>query len=201
MITQTLWPRGGWGRAAQYVRHRLRRLPDSPHRIARGIFAGVFVSFTPFYGFHFVAAAIVARLMGGNILASLLSTFFGNPITFPFIAWISLRLGNWILGTEYQEGEEDTLARKFANAFSDLWHNIGALFTDATAHWAGLERFYWEVFLPYLVGGIVPGMIAGTIALHISLPLIAAYQSRRRLRLERKFRALRAAAAKADPQS
>ncbi|MDA0961670.1 MAG: DUF2062 domain-containing protein, partial [Proteobacteria bacterium] len=76
-----LYPRGGWTRAFHYVKHRVRRLPDSPERIARGIWAGVFTTFTPFYGLHFIVAAIISRVMQGNILASLMATFFGNPLT------------------------------------------------------------------------------------------------------------------------
>ena len=87
-IAEFFYPRGGWRRAASYVGHRLRRLPDPPHRIARGIAAGVFVCFTPFFGLHFFMAAILAFLMQGNIVAALLATFFGNPLTFPFIAAI-----------------------------------------------------------------------------------------------------------------
>ena len=44
-IYRAIWPKGGWTRAFHYVRHRLRRLPDTPERIARGIWAGVFVTF------------------------------------------------------------------------------------------------------------------------------------------------------------
>ena len=69
-MAELLWPRGGWARAFHYVKHRVRRLPDSPERIARGIWAGVFVTFTPFYGFHFFVAVLLARLMQGNILAA-----------------------------------------------------------------------------------------------------------------------------------
>ena len=86
MLLEFFYPRGGWYRAAQYVRHRLRRLPDQPQRIARGIWAGVFASFTPFYGLHFLSAFLIAKVMRGNILAAILGTFFGNPITFPIIA-------------------------------------------------------------------------------------------------------------------
>ena len=81
-IRDFFWPRGGWTRAFHYVKHRLRRLPDSPERIARGIWAGVFTTFTPFYGMHFVVAAILALFMRGNILAALMGTFFGNPLTY-----------------------------------------------------------------------------------------------------------------------
>ena len=33
-IAEFLWPRGGWARAYYYVKHRLKRLPDTPERIA-----------------------------------------------------------------------------------------------------------------------------------------------------------------------
>ena len=79
---RALWPRGGWHRAFLYIRHRVRRLPDTPEKIARGIWAGVFTTFTPFYGLHFILSLILARLMNGNILAALLATFFGNPLTY-----------------------------------------------------------------------------------------------------------------------
>ena len=103
IIADFFWPRGGWGRAFHYVKHRIRRLPDAPDRIARGIWAGVFASFTPFFGFHFVIAGLLGWIMRGNILAALMSTFFGNPVTFVLIATVSLRIGHWLLGTHFEE--------------------------------------------------------------------------------------------------
>lgn len=191
-FAEFFWPRGGWGRAAQYVQYRLRRLPDSPHRIARGIFSGVFISFTPLYGFHFIASALMAKAIRGNILAALLSTFFGNPITFPIIATISLRLGNWMLGRNGEMGADGTLGEKFAAAFQEIWFNTKAIFTPEEAHWDGLRVFYSDIFLPYTVGGLIPGLITALIAYRISLPLITAYQNRRRGRLKAKLAELRA---------
>lgn len=205
VVGESFWPRGGWGRAAIYVKHRIRRLPDKPHRIARGIFSGVFVSFTPFYGLHFFTAFMVARLIGGNMLAALLSTFFGNPVTFPFIAAISLKTGYWILGLEVdpriaeqiREASPDEvsagLMAKFSGAFADLSANFLAIFTDDVANWHRLGIFYDEVFLPFLVGGIIPGFITALIAYHVTLPLISAYQNRRQMQLKRKLDELRAA--------
>ena len=60
MWTEMFYPRSGWKRASKYVLHRLRRLPDKPHRVARGWAAGIFVSFTPFFGFHLMGAALIA---------------------------------------------------------------------------------------------------------------------------------------------
>ncbi len=207
VVAESFWPRGGWGRAALYVKHRLRRLPDSPHRIARGIFAGVFVSFTPFYGFHFVTAFLVSKAIGGNYLAALLATFFGNPVTFPFIAAISLKLGYWILALEvdpdvrrqlHEGGAEQmssNLMTKFSGAFADLWSNFWSMFTSDVAHWSRLEIFYDQVFLPFLVGGIVPGIIAGLVAYYVTMPFITAYQNRRQVKLKKKLEQIRAAAA------
>ena len=198
-MAELLWPRGGWGRAFHYVKHRVRRLPDSPERIARGIWAGVFITFTPLFGFHFLGAVMIARAMKGNILASLMATFVGNPLTFVFITLASLKTGHWMLGTELEEGELRALSRKFADAGSDLWHNFLAVFTPEKMDWSGLAIFSWDVFYPYLMGGIVSGIFFGTIAYYISAPLLRAYQKRRRGLIKQKFEALKAkTAAKAE---
>ncbi len=186
------WPRGGWGRAALYVKHRLRRLPDPPHRIARGIFAGVLTTFTPFYGFHFVVSALIAIVMRGNILAALLATFFGNPLTYLPIGVISLRTGYFLLGMDHHPQEmHRSLGGKFVDAGRDLQHNLIAAFSDKDMDWSNLSVFYHEVFFPYLIGGIIPGVIAGLIAYYVSVPLIRAYQNRRKGALKAKLAALK----------
>ncbi len=94
-----LWPRMGWLRAGAYLRHRVARLPGSPYSIAAGLACGAAVSFTPFIGLHFVSAALIAWLIGGSVIASAIGTAVGNPWTFPFVWWGTLRLGELILGS------------------------------------------------------------------------------------------------------
>ncbi|MFZ7092380.1 DUF2062 domain-containing protein [Primorskyibacter sp. 2E233] len=194
-VREFLWPRGGWGRAAQYVQHRLHRLPDPPHRIARGIFAGVFTTFTPFYGLHFVIAALIAWIMRGNILAALLSTFFGNPLTYVPIGVAAMTTGHWLLGNKGRppaiDGHHSGLVEKFVKAGQDLWDNLVASFTGAEVDWADLSIFYDQVFFPYMIGGILPGIIAGTVAYYVSLPLITAYKNRRKGLIKAKLAALK----------
>ena len=191
VVAEVIWPRGGWARAFEYVKHRLHRLPDAPHRIARGIFAGVFVTFTPLYGLHFFLAAFIAMVLRGNVFASLLATFFGNPLTYVPIGIISLKTGHFLLGTEFERGRFGSPLARFGNAGRDLWENFLAIFTDKTADWQNLSKFYDEIFLPYLIGGIIPGLVAGTIMYYISLPVITAYQNRRKGLLKRKLGKLR----------
>ncbi|WP_208351370.1 DUF2062 domain-containing protein [Pseudaestuariivita rosea] len=196
IVREFFYPRGGWGRAAVYVKHRLRRLPDTPEKIARGIWAGVFTTFTPFYGMHFVVAGTIAYFMRGNVLASLLATFFGNPLTYVPIGIISLNTGYFLLGKERSAEVERTLGGKFVDAGDDLWHNFLAIFTDRTADWSGLQVFYSDVFYPYMIGGLIPGILVGYIAYFISVPLIRAYQNRRKGQIKAKLSALREKAAR-----
>ena len=198
-LLEFLWPRGGWARAFHYVKHRMRRLPDSPERIARGIWAGVFASFTPFYGFHFFIAAGLATVMRGNVIASLMATFFGNPLTYVPIGFAALSTGHWLLAETVDEGMHRSFGGKFVDAGADLKDNFKALFTDDTADWSGWHVFYDEIFFPYMVGGVLPGIFFATLCYYLSVPLIRAYQKRRKGAIKAKFDALKAkAAAKAD---
>lgn len=189
-IAEGFWPRGGWARAFRYVVHRLRRLPDPAHKISRGIAAGVFVSFTPFFGFHFMLAALIAWAIRGNILASLLATFIGNPLTFPFFASIAMEIGATILGTPHYA--LPGVVASFSNASLELWHNFTAIFTPETMHWGRLDAFFHVVFLPYLVGGILPGLVAALAAYFLSNPVIVAYQKARIKRQKTRFEKRRA---------
>lgn len=198
-VLEFLWPRGGWARAFHYVKHRLRRLPDSPERIARGIWAGVFTTFTPFYGLHFICAALLAKVMRGNILAALMATFFGNPLTYVPIGVVSLQTGHMLLGSKMKAEHERSFGGKFVDASHDLWANLWAFVVGQPADWTGLMIFYREIFFPYFVGGMMPGVIAATVAYYLAVPVIRAYQHRRKGAIKAKFEALRKKAAAVKP--
>lgn len=190
-LAEVFYPPGGWGRASRYIMYRLRRLPDPAHKISRGIGAGVFASFTPFYGFHFVTAGLLAWALRGNILAALLATFFGNPITFPIIATLSVELGTWMLGLPPVPPREILLG--FSLASVELWGNLGALFTPRDAEWVSMGAFLSRIFMPYLIGGILPGIVAGFAAYFMANPVIASYQRGRIKKLKERFEARRRA--------
>ena len=153
-------PAKGWRRGFAYIGKRVQRLPDTPHRISLGFACGVMASFTPLFGFHFIVAALLALMVRGNLLASALGTFLGNPLTFPLIAGAALACGAWITGES-----EHLRAFKPSMVFDNF-----PLFVDA-------------VFLPYLVGGVGPGLLASIGVYALVRPVIAAYQQRRRSKL------------------
>ena len=191
IVVETVYPKGGWWRAISYIMHRLRRLPDKPHRIARGVAAGIFVSFTPFFGFHLFIAAGLAWLMRGNMVAALLSTLVGNPLTFPLIMTVSVDLGTYLL---HEPGSLHlpVIVRAFARASVELWENLQAMVIGGPRHWESLAWFFHRVFWPYMIGGIIPGVVLGLVGYYLSLPLVAAYQKRRGKRMRERVEKLRA---------
>ncbi|MDN2583903.1 DUF2062 domain-containing protein [Aquibium sp. ELW1220] len=121
-----LWPRRSFWRSAQYFAKRVLRLTATPHAIAAGVAAGVFASFLPYIGFHFVLAAAVAWLLAGNLIASAFGTAIGNPITFPFIWASSYKLGCAILGTTATHGDQPIQLGKLVQKleFAQLWEPL-----------------------------------------------------------------------------
>ena len=196
---QMVYPDGGFRRATRYVVHRMRRLPDRPHRIARGVFAGSFIGFLPLPGLQFLGAAGLNWLIRGNLLAALLGTFNSNPITTPFFAVGAITLGHWVLGVQTPLSY-DYIVNAFTDAGAYLWHNIRSIFTDETAHWEGLRQFWHTIYLPYFIGALIPGLALSALFYYITIPLVEAYQKARaaksKERAERR-RKLRAALAEA----
>lgn len=185
VFSESLYPRGGWRRATQYIVHRVRRLPDPAHKISRGIAVGVFTSFTPLFGMHFIIAGFLTWAIRGNIIAALLATFVGNPLTFPLIAAVSMEVGSLLLG----QGSLPLplVLASFSDAANDLWRNFIAIFNNRPADWGGLRVFFERVFMPYLVGGLIPGLVAGGASYYLANPVIVAYQKARLARMKKKF--------------
>lgn len=177
-LREQIYPRSGFKRATQYVIHRMRRLPDQPHRVARGVFAGSLIGFLPLPGMQFIAAWLASRAINGNLLAALLATFNTNPVTTPFFAVLAMTLGHWMLGIEKPLSWEYIYSAS-EQATSDLWFNVKALFTPDVARWDGLIQFWHDIYWPYFIGALGPGIILSLIGYYVTIPLVEAYQKAR----------------------
>jgi len=176
-LWQLIWPRLGWRRASTYYGHRVRRLRGSPYKVAAGFACGAAVSFTPLIGFHFALAALIAWLIGGNVIASAIGTAIGNPWTFPVIWLASYRLGAWLLGFEHLVPE-----------VAPEGMSISYIFDNPEA-----------VFLPMMTGGTLLALAAWAISFWLVRRAVARYQHMRAARIARKAerRAARRAAREA----
>ena len=107
-----------------------------------------------------------------------LGTFNTNPLTTPFFAVFAMSLGHWIMGVEGNL-TFDAIIDAFGSAGVDLWRNFWAIFTPATMHWGGLIRFWHEIYVPYFIGALLPGIIISAVAYYLTIPLVQTYQKAR----------------------
>lgn len=154
-----VWPRRSWMRSGQYVTKRILRLTASPHSVAAGVAAGAFTSFTPFMGLHFLLAAIFAWLVRGNLIASALGTFIGNPLTFPFIWAATYKTGQFVLQAD-TAGEAPALGRAMKRVMAACWN------LDGTAALSALGNIWTPILYPMLIGGMIVGPLV-TIPLYL----------------------------------
>jgi len=174
-----VWPRRSWARSAKYVVKRILRLTASPHAIAAGVAAGVFASFTPFLGFHFMIAFFVAYAIAGNLLAAGLGTFVGNPFTFPFIWASTYATGRFILsGASTPLVAEDAPHDELGKIASSDVISIGpsGLFHKIAAIWEPVVK-------PMAVGAIPLGIMAGIVAYLITRTIAIGFRSARKKQL------------------
>ena len=107
-------------RASLFYFLKLVRVKDSQDKLAIGFACGSMVSFSPFIGFHFFLAVILAYICRGNIVASLIGTFVGNPFTFPFI-WIFIyKVGNIFFKNDEKFSLELTFQSLFDQGYDIL---------------------------------------------------------------------------------
>ncbi|MCV0397668.1 MAG: DUF2062 domain-containing protein [Rhizobiaceae bacterium] len=161
-----MWPRRSFARSARYFAKRVLRLSAEPHAVAAGVAAGVFASFLPYPGTHFLIAAAVAWIIGGNLLASALGTAVGNPLTFPFMWGAGYELGRFIL--EGRAPEEPRL---------DLWTTIRHL--EFGELWGPLLK-------PATIGALPLGLAAGLVFYIITRQAVATFRDQRQKRLAEK---------------
>jgi uncharacterized protein (DUF2062 family) len=150
--------RGAW--------RRLLTLDDSPHNIAMGVFIGTFVAYQPIVGAQMIVGAIVCRMIGANVVASLPLAWITNPVTIVPIYFATYKLGVVFTGGEmtYEDIE-------------GIFDQIAAL-----GFWNGLVegyRFLAGIFWPMVVGGAIVGVVNGVAFYVVVRRVVARFQAAR----------------------
>ena len=147
----------------------------SPHRVAAGLACGVAIGLTPLYGLQFVLAALLAALMRGSVVVSLIGTFIANPWTIPVIWLVSFEIGDALLGGVGLQGFDDEPVVKH---LADVAEAVRA---------GDMELFgaeVWPVWFAMLVGS-VPLAAAGWVSSYWPARLLVRrYQAKRSARKE-----------------
>ena len=180
-LRAVIWPERGFRRLFSYIFQRIIRLPGTPASIASGFASGIAASFTPFLGLHFILAGALAMLFRGNVLASVVGTFFGNPWTFILIWLADYEVGLGVIhafgfGADLQVLSIDELVAIMGNV-------IRFLSFTGNISWANLSRDIEQVFMPLLIGGTVLGAIAWVASFLMTLWAVKVWRLHRAKRL------------------
>lgn len=132
-----VWPRVSFSRSARYAIKRTLRVKASPHKIAIGCAAGVFASITPLIGVQMAMAALIAVVLRGSLVAAMLATFVGNPLSWPVIWGATYMLGVAILG------------------------NFGS--AEAASLTTGSDPI-WPILFPMLIGSVPIGLAVAALS-------------------------------------
>ncbi len=140
------------------IPRRLKRIPDSPHEIAKAFAVGVFIGILP--GTGLLVALLAAQVFHLSKGAAVLGSLTTNPWTVAPFYVISYRLGKWIL--QLEAPIEWHVLREFNTGWT---HELG------------------KVFPALATGGVVVGLVAAFLSYGLVLYVVTRYRKARLKRL------------------
>jgi uncharacterized protein (DUF2062 family) len=147
-------------------------LQDTPHRISLGCACGIFASPLPMLG-QTVVGMILAKALGGNVVASLPWSWITNPFTTLPIFYGCYRVGMWVTPGEWKLVSFERVG-EIVKHFNHL---------SVTDGFATGYAVVVDIFVPMLVGSILVGAIGAVIGYFLIRRTVAATQERRLQRL------------------
>jgi uncharacterized protein (DUF2062 family) len=109
-----------------------------------------------------VMAALIAWAIGGSIVAAVLGTFLGNPLTYPLLWYTTYEAGNLMLGGHVAKHRIDLSNGIFQSSLDKLW----------------------PILKPMSLGCIPVGLALAALSYVLVKPMVEAYKHRRRRELE-----------------
>jgi uncharacterized protein (DUF2062 family) len=170
-VSALVWPTTSWSRSARYTLHRIVRLRTSPHAIALGAAAGVFVACTPLLGAQMLLAALLAVVVRASVPAALLATFVGNPLSWPVIWGATYAAGAVMLG--------DVAALEAAELGDRLDLVLRAGSAQSPEALAAVGGVLWPFLKAMLAGSVPVGLVLAVAIYYMIRPMARAFAARR----------------------
>jgi uncharacterized protein (DUF2062 family) len=93
-----MWRRWGFFRQFKLNMIHLARIRSEPDAVGRGMALGLFIGFTPTFGFQILLAIFFAYILRQNKIAAFVGVWITNPLTAPFIYGLEYKIGRVLLG-------------------------------------------------------------------------------------------------------
>ena len=139
---------------------KLLAIRDTPAAIAGGVAIGIFVGFTPLFGFKTLLAILFAWLTRSNLIAAILATTL-HDLLFPVLPVIYLweyKIGFLLLNSRWPEG----LSR--VHLHWSEWRN-----------W----RLFVKVIVPTLIGSVICGLPLAGVSFFVMRGIMIRHQHKK----------------------
>ena len=172
----------------RFLKLHVLHTDDSPHRIALGAALGLFVAFSPLFGFHMLLVLALCFALRANKLVAIIFVWVSNPFTIVPIYYPSYLLGRAVLNFFHYSTD--------AQLSSDQMRQIFAQFTLSSAFTHLLSAQFWQNLFTFLrfkgfelwVGATLMGALVAIIGYFVTFYIIVWHRKnnpRRRFQIDR----------------
>ncbi len=160
--------------------HRILHVEDTPHRIALGAAAGIFIAWTPTFGLQTILAIALAALIRGNKAAAVPMVWITNPLSNPAIYGISyfvghfLCTGNWTIDADIKRQLIDLMNETMV---LDIWN---------ASFWSRLMDISLRIGLELWIGCCVMGLALAIITYPVIRQAVIGYRHHKELKKLKK---------------
>lgn len=153
--------------------YELLSLNDSSRHIALSFAIGVFISISPFLGFHTIAALLIAWIFRVNKVAIMVGTYTNNPWTFAPVYGLGLWIGMRLYGID---GEVPSINwGEFELNIIDLLFKPKVFFGLLTQLLAYLKPY----LVPFVIGSLLLGLVVAVISYFAAEFAVQRYRKRK----------------------
>lgn len=160
----------------RFFKFRILHANDSPHRIALGIALGLFLAWTPLYGFHILMALGLSILLRANKFAALTSVWVCNPFTIIPIYYPNYLLGRKLLRLFQVDTNAESSYNQIQQFFSQtsLYSNLAGLFQ--AKFWQNLFALLWYKSHELWIGSLIMAALVALAAYFVTCNLVIRYR-------------------------
>jgi hypothetical protein len=175
-----------WQRFKGFVKLRVLHVTDTPHKIAMGVAAGLFIAWTPAIGIHMLLVLALCALLRANKLAGIAGVWVCNPLTFGVVYIPSYFVGRVVV--DFLRGVQG-LDRAEVEKLLHQMSSVGNILTDfhRAAFWREMFDLLIKIGLELWVGCLIVGLIVAVAGYFLTRGFVVWHRRRNPRRRYGKF--------------
>lgn len=161
----------------RFIKYRIVHIDDSPHRIALGVSAGLFIAWSPVIGLHIPMVLVLSWLLRANKFIAFTFIWVANIFTFIPILYTSYFLG-WTIMRHVNPGLQQNPDQASA-ILSDLFAPANVMTTFYKADfWRQSWQLFAQIGVELWLGSLVAGTAVAIAAYFITAQIIKRHRRR-----------------------